>query len=116
MTVPQQNGEMKKQEIQVKIDKENRMSVYGLLPGQQLYRYADGQLKIHWDHAFLQQAHERHYLANWNCLQLSALASCLHFQTTETEDILVKQDLERRIGDIQDEINRRYNQVNNPGP
>ena len=38
MTVPQQNGEMRKQEIQVKIDKENRMSVYGLLPGQRLYR------------------------------------------------------------------------------
>ena len=47
MTIPQQNGTMKKQEIQIKIDKENKMSVLGLLPGQRLYRYGDGQLKIH---------------------------------------------------------------------
>ena len=116
MTILQQNGTMKKQEIQIKIDKKNCMCVFGLLPGQRLYRYGNGQLKIHWDHSFLQQAHERHYLANWNCLQLSALAGYLRFQESETEDILIIQDLQRRIGDIQDEINHRYNQVNNPDP
>ena len=50
------------QEVKIKIDRNNRMHIIGLLPGQQLYRYSDGELKIHWDYAALQRAHELHYL------------------------------------------------------
>ena len=62
ITIPQPNGTMVRQEIKIKIDRENKMHVIGLLPRQQLYRYNNGELKIHWDYAALQRAHELHYL------------------------------------------------------
>ena len=88
------------------------MHIIGLLPGQQLYRYSDGELKIHWDYAALQRVHELHHLRTFNCLQLSSLAGYLRSQMDATEDATIKQDLQRRIQGISSEINKRYNKVN----
>ena len=59
---PQTNGTLVKQEVKIKIDRHNRMHILGLLPGQELYRYTDGTLKIHWNYEILKRAHELHYL------------------------------------------------------
>ena len=103
---------MVRQEIKIKIDRDNKMHIIGLLPGQQLYRYNNGELKIHWKYTTLQRAHELHYLGTFNCLQLSSLAGYLRSQMDETEDTVIKQDLQRRIKDISTEINQRYSRVN----
>ena len=103
---------MVKQEVKIKIDRDNRMHIIGLLPGQQLYRYSDGELKIHWDYSALQRAHKLHYLQTFNCLQLSSLAGYLRSQMDGTEETAIKQDLQRRIQGISAEINQRYSKVN----
>ena len=88
------------------------MHILGLLPGQELYRYTDGTLKIHWNYDILKRAHKLHYLKNFNCLQLSSLAGYLRSQMDATEDATMKQDLQRRIQAISSEINKRYTKVN----
>ena len=93
----QTNGTMVKQEVKIKIDRDNKMHIVGLLPRQQLYRYSNGELKIHWEIFALQRAHELHYLGTFNCLQLSSLAGYLRSQMDGTEDTAIKQDLQRRI-------------------
>ena len=47
LDAPQTNGTMVRQEVKIKIDRDNKMHIMGLLPGQQLYRYFNGELKIH---------------------------------------------------------------------
>ena len=88
------------------------MQITGILPGQELYKYKDGSLKIHWNYQVLKRAHEFHYLNNFNCLQLSSLAGYLNSQAELQQDAATKQDLERRIKAISIEINRRYSNAN----
>ena len=88
------------------------MHIMGLLQEQELYRYTDGTLKIHWNYNILKKAHEYHYLNNFNCLQLSSLAGYLRSQADLPENATMKQDLERRIKAISSEINKRYSKVN----
>ena len=88
------------------------MHILGLLLGQELYRYTDGTLKIHWNYDILKRAHELHYLKNFNCIQLSSLTGYLRSQMDATEDETIKQDLQRRIQGISSEINKRYSKVN----
>ena len=102
---PQPKGTMVRQEVKITIDRQNRMPILGLLPGQELYRYTDGTLKIHWNYDILKKAHELHYLNNFNCLQLSSLSGYLGSKADTTEDTTMKQDLERRIKAISSEIN-----------
>ena len=110
------NTEMKgttvRQQVKITIDRQNRMQISGLLPGQELYKYKDGSLKIHWNYQILKKAHEYHYLNNFNCLQLSSLAGYLRSQAELQENAATKQDLERRIKAISMEINRRYSNAN----
>ena len=53
----QPKGTMVRQEVKITIDRQNRMHIMGLLPGQELYRYTDGTLKIHWNYNILKKAH-----------------------------------------------------------
>ena len=103
---------MVRQEVKITINRQNRMHIMGLLPGQELYRYTDGTLKIHWNYNILKKAHEYHYLNNFNCLQLNSLAGYLRSQADLPENATMKQDLERRIKAISSEINKRYSKVN----
>ena len=105
-------GTTVRQQVKITIDRQNRMQISGLLPGQELYKYKDGSLKIHWNYQILKKAHEYHYLNNFNCLQLSSLAGSLRSQAELPENAATKQDLERRIKAISLEINRRYSNVN----
>ena len=112
ITDQEPNGTIVRQEIKIKIDRESKMHVIGLLPGEQLYRYNNGELKIHWDYTALQRAYELHYLTTFNCLELSSLTGYLCSQIDETQDTIIKQDLQRRIKDISKEIHQRYSLVN----
>ena len=106
------SGTTVRQQVKITIDRQNRMQITGLLPGQELYKYKDGSLKIHWNYQVLKRAHEFHYLNNFNCLQLSSLAGYLNSQAELQQDAATKQDLERRIKAISIEINRRYSNAN----
>ena len=101
-------GTTVRQQVKITIDRRNRMQITGLLPGQELYKYKDGSMKIHWNYEVLKRAHEFHYLNNFNCLQLSSLAGYLNSQAELQQNAATKQDLERRIKAISMEINRRY--------
>lgn len=102
-------GTTVRQQVKITIDRQNRMQISGLLPGQELYKYKDGSLKIHWNYQVLKKAH---YLNNFNCLQLSSLAGYLRSQAELQENTATKQDPERRIKAIYMEINRRYSNAN----
>ena len=101
-----------RQQGKITIDRHNRMQITGILPGQELYKYRDGSLKIHWNYEALRRAHEAHYLNHFNCLQLSSLAGYLNSQAGLQQDAATKQDLERRIKAITVEINKRYSDAN----
>ena len=106
------SGTTVRQQVKITIDRHNRMQITGILPGQELYKYRDGSLKIHWNYEALRRAHEEHYLNHFNCLQLSSLAGYLNSQAGLQQDAATKQDLERRIKAITVEINKRYSDAN----
>ena len=105
-------GTTVRQQVKITIDRQNRMQITGILPGQELYKYNDGSLKIHWNYDALRRAHEVHYLNHFNCLQLSSLAGYLSSQAGLQQDAATKEDLERRIKAITVEINKRYSDAN----